>query len=519
MQAYAAMFANIAPQLNAHLQQQIQVIQPQPLHQPNFLSAVQSQPRSEEQVNGTFCSQTNSLEPASTSTDPSVGNISSRSERLLVPPQEKQWEDQNEHKEEDTCSSATSEKVQDQKEAQAAIEIPQTESQLLTSFPSSSSSPLRPAVDTLPLPRGEHHHLVSSPPSASIPSPLLPYHVPPYLHLPHTPHPIQPYSWMQYHYQQTPNASSPSSPLHHHHYYPSMFSPVIFPPSPNAPPFSPSGVGIMSSHLLHQPYGFSANGLPSSGLSSAGSGSPDLTGSPGFSMNSRQRSRMKRRKLQMANINSNENMKAGDDDAVAGLSVPSTVPAQPSTVAEIGKKPEADESAMVDAEAEGDDATNANSLYSGFLADAILKRPGSLRPPSASVPRKNNKKGSRSVERQQHPKSSDEELTEFTFPSLSDFGNVYYRTSSRTESSISSSLSSSPPSTTATVPDTVGDLKPEEDKISLPPLIEKSEDSDQSSVDVLGQAEVKETVHDVQESPTPRKEDQKSSLTSAMEQS
>ncbi len=279
----------------------------------------------------------------------------------------------------------------------------------------------------------------------------------------------------------------------------------------------------MSPHLLHQypSYGFGANGLPSAGLSSAGSGSPDLTGSPGIGMNSKQRSRMKRRKLQMANLNSNRNSKMGSEDVVDGWSGSSTVPAaQPSAVAEIGKLLEADDSVLVDAEGEHDGIANANSLYDGFLADAILKRPGSLRAPSAMVTKKVGKIENGSVERQQHSKSNEEggeEFTEFTFPSLSDFGHVYYRTASRTESSISSSLSSSPPSTTATVPDSVGDSKPEDDRASLPPLIEKSEDSDQSSVDVLRQAEVEETVHDVLEAPTPRKEDQESPLVIPME--
>ena len=232
-----------------------------------------------------------------------------------------------------------------------------------------------------------------------------------------------------------------------------------------------------------------------------GSGSPDLTGSPGIGMNSRQRSRMKRRRLQMASLN--QNSKMGSEDVVDGWSGPSMVPAaQSSAATEIGKLSEAEDSVLVGAEDEGDGIANANSLYNGFLADAILKRPGSLRAPSPVVTKKIGEKENRCVERQQHPKSNEEggeEFTEFTFPSLSDFGHVYYRTASRTGSSISSSLSSSPPSTTATVPDSVGDSKPEDDRISLPPLLEKYEDLDQSPVDVLRQAEVEETVHDVPE--------------------
>jgi hypothetical protein len=142
-----------------------------------------------------------------------------------------------------------------------------------------------------------------------------------------------------------------------------------------------------------------------------------------------------------------------------------------------------------DGEGEDDDVESASSPYSELLADAILKRSSTIRPS-----KKNGKKENSPLDKQEGAEEV-ELLTEFTFPSLSD---VYYRTASRTESSISSSLSSSPPSTTATVPDLIGDPKCEEDKASLPSVIEKAEGSDPGCGEARSRARhpiVQETRH------------------------
>lgn len=132
-----------------------------------------------------------------------------------------------------------------------------------------------------------------------------------------------------------------------------------------------------------------------------------------------------------------------------------------------------DEGAIADGEGDDVDVESTSSPYSELLADAILKRSSTIRPS-----KKNDKKENGPLDRKEGAEEI-EPFTEFTFPSLSDFGSGYYRTASRTESSISSSLSSSPPSTTATVPDYVGD---QDDKASLPPVIENADDSGLSAV-------------------------------------
>lgn len=165
-----------------------------------------------------------------------------------------------------------------------------------------------------------------------------------------------------------------------------------------------------------------------------------------------------------------------------------------------------DEGTMADGEGDDVDVEGASSPYSELLADAILKRSSTIRPL-----KKNDKKEHNPHDRREGAEEV-EPFTEFTFPSLSDFGSVHYRTASRTESSISSSLSSSPPSTTATVPDFIGD---QEDKASLPPVIENAEDSDPFAVQEIGLGGALSKIQDilVNEQATPKREVHEQSLT------
>ena len=235
---------------------------------------------------------------------------------------------------------------------------------------------------------------------------------------------------------------------------------------------------MSSPRLLHQhqPFGYS-NG--SAGTSSAGSYSPELNGSPGLG---KHRPRMKKKKLNM--MNGNGNGRVGWEDVGDNSWIGSNGVATPG---ERKRKGETHEIPSPDLEVD-DDGDGASSPYSGLLADAILKRPSSILPPSvaplqkkvASTTRKENDILEGRKHEEEPAQEEIDQLTEFTFPSLSDFGGSgpYYRAASRTESSISSSLSSSPPSTIVTVPDSIGDPKWEEDSrsSSLPPVIEKAED-------------------------------------------
>jgi len=191
-------------------------------------------------------------------------------------------------------------------------------------------------------------------------------------------------------------------------------------------------------------------------------------------MNGKHRPRLKKKKSNMMNGNAREDV----GDGWTGLS------------SERKRKKGTLEVPSADPEVDDDDVDSANGPYSELLADAILKRPSSIRPSSGAPLQKHARKENGGLEGQQPQKPNLEEveqLTEFTFPSLSGFGSSYYRAASRTESSISSSLSSSPPSTTATVPDSIGDPKWEEDRPSLPPVIENAEDLAVPPVDIQGQ--------------------------------
>jgi len=360
-----------------------------------------------------------------------------------------------------------------------------------------------------------------SPPSAGAQHPISPPPIPTffpyYLPAQHPHFPVHHPPWM-YHYQpqqSTQNVSGaaggPSSPPPRH--YTNVYSPTMYPISPVAPPLSPQSVGMMSPQLLHQyhPFGF-GGGLHSTGASSAGSHSPELTGPTsglGAGLN-KPRPRMRRRKSQITNLNGSA--RAGWEDVGDGWIGLSKVVLQPTLNVDKGRI--TDEGTMADGEGEDDNIENASSPYSELLADAILKRSSTIRP-SKKIDKKEN-------DPLVSQEGGAEEVEEFSFPSLSD---AYYGTASRTESSISSSLSSSPPSTTATVPDLIGDPGSEDDKTSLPAVIEKAEDSDPFVSDAVllqgaGRDIPLSKIQDifVDDQATPKREDHEQSLTDSFEQ-
>jgi len=117
----------------------------------------------------------------------------------------------------------------------------------------------------------------------------------------------------------------------------------------------------------------------------------------------------------------------------------------------------------VGADADDEDG-DSESGFNAVLADAIFKRPDSLRV-RASLKKGTAESEGGSVQETltgDMAAMDNEQPAEFTYPSLSDLGNVYYRTPSRTAStdhSISSSLSSPPPSTPSAPAELAVDLQ------------------------------------------------------------
>ena len=358
-------------------------------------------------------------------------------------------------------------------------------------------------------------HPTSPPPSAAIPT-FFPYYLPtqhPHFPVHHSPWVYHPYQSQQSTQNLSGTAGAPSSPPPPRHFA-NIYSPTMYPISPVLPPLSPQSIGMMSPQLLHQyqSFGF-GGGLASAGASSTGSHSPEMTGPSGLGAGlNKSRPRIRRRKSQLANLNGNA--RTGWEDIGDGWIGLSKVNMQPAT-ANADKGRIMDEGAMADGEGEDDNVESASSPYSELLADAILKRSSTIRP---------SKKNGKKENGPQEGAEESEPLTEFTFPSLSNVSNDYYRTASRTESSVSSSLSSSPPSTTATVPDLIGDPGWEDDKASLPPVIENAKDSDPLVSDVMLQGTRRDVplseVEDitVTQETTPMKEDHEQPLTDALEQ-
>ncbi|KAJ7720564.1 hypothetical protein DFH07DRAFT_946996 [Mycena maculata] len=188
----------------------------------------------------------------------------------------------------------------------------------------------------------------------------------------------------------SPLHSPPPPPSQQHQPHPNQPNPnlfaLLFPPS-----FPPS-----PSH--HSP------SAPVPALSSGSSGSPSSSGSGSPAPGMRERGR---RRMRTQTAEARLGMGAGWDEGWVGVEVPST-PSPPFSSAEDAYDEHEDDGCGYDGEYEyGADGV------SGALADAILKRPESIR-----VPRRNLK---RDPERVAIVKGEEGER-EFTFPSLSGFG-------------------------------------------------------------------------------------------------
>lgn len=328
-----------------------------------------------------------------------------------------------------------------------------------------SQQPLSPPANGVSSPLLGTQHPMSPPFGAFFPY-TIPSQPPP-----QHPHFSVHHPWVYHQPQQSTNvpgvASLPSSPLPPQPYT-NVYSPMLYPISPVASPLSPHSIGMTLHHLFHphQPFGFGGD------LRSP-SNPPELTGSgTGF-----RKPRMRRRKSLMVNMSGNT--RTGWEDIGDGWIGLGRVAMQPTTTNGDTGKSVADGGATANEEGEDKTVEISDSPYSEILADAILKRSSTIRPS-----KKNCDKEIVALDTQECAEEG-ESFTEFTFPSLANVGNIYYRTASRTESSISSSLSSSPPSTTATVPDLLEDPKWEEDRASVPQVFEKGEVLDPSVSDLM----------------------------------
>ena len=280
---------------------------------------------------------------------------------------------------------------------------------------------------------------------------------------------------------------------------------------------------MMSPHQHHQVYAtngvgsaFGMGSGPSSvaGTSSAGSLSPDLGGSPspgGAGVNGKRRTRTR---TQTANgrmsargvgaaVGVWEERTIGDP-WVGGGGVEENVIEEPEKESVDGLLDESlrrvNGHASVGDE-EGEEEGFGEGGFNELLADAILKRPGSIRVRSiskkdrladfggvesekGSSPTKNKQDATVVVEQEEV-----EQMTEFTFPSLSDLGNVHYRSDSRKVNGDcavvfeASSEAGEFPAVSSVVPDALASSELlEDDKASwvLPSFVEGS---DQSSVE------------------------------------
>ncbi|KAH9475956.1 hypothetical protein JR316_0011521 [Psilocybe cubensis] len=265
---------------------------------------------------------------------------------------------------------------------------------------------------------------ISTPPLMNVHpgAPFFPYGMPPQ-HTP--PHPMMIHAQQmqflqQQQYQQQQQGTAQPSP-----HQANIFS-SIFPPGP-PPLMSPHQQHQYSAYIASQqaaasvstanPYGSG----PSSATGSSGSLSPDLTGSPTpGGMNGARRT-----KTRTQTAGSGMSSRAAWDDTSDGW-------------LGVGGAEEGEDQHVMGGEqaAAGDRLEREEEEYgevgiNSILADAILKRPASIRVRSSSRRGKlDMEKGSdASQEHSASPtdKPEPEQLTEFTFPSLSNLGNVNYR--------------------------------------------------------------------------------------------
>lgn len=187
------------------------------------------------------------------------------------------------------------------------------------------------------------------------------------------------------------------------------------------------------------------------------------------------------------------------------------------------EEPVEGEQAVAREGAEGeDDDEYGEGGFNAILADAILKRPASIRVRSSSRREKLNmeKETDKTQDEGQGQdsvptieKTESEQLTEFTFPSLSNLGNVNYRSEviavNGDLSSSSSSVASPTPSSPAyAAADSVDTVSKEQPLTEIEPIPTDSHDiiglTKEEEADVLPDA--LETTSNSESDTTPRKE-------------
>ncbi|KAF8154700.1 hypothetical protein B0H34DRAFT_717529 [Crassisporium funariophilum] len=322
-------------------------------------------------------------------------------------------------------------------------------------------------------------------------------------HVPH-PHPMllhqmqQQFQHHQQHLQQHQQGQSPTQAQPSPHQA-NLFS-MLFPPS-----------SIISSHQPHPRVSSSSStgslSRPPSavGTESAGSVSPELNGSP--TAGSAGGKRRARTRTQTANGRMG-GRSAWEDSGDGWVGVG------------IG---EGDEGAGEGDEAENDHEEDDEGGFNEILADAILKRPSSIRTRSSSKKARldsEKERGTDSEEATDQEREKDaqvaevEQLTEFTFPSLSDLGNVHHHRGRMVNSdhSVTSSSSLPSPAVVAVANGVVGleseDVEARVDVLSVDENIPQNDlelDGDTKLASVVSSSPDLET--------TPRKEESETTVT------
>ncbi|KIM43593.1 hypothetical protein M413DRAFT_25931 [Hebeloma cylindrosporum] len=454
LQAYASLFASMAPQLNAHYQQYY-LQQQQQLQQ-------QAQQQQQQLANG---SSAGGVTPGAVVATAESGNSDALD--VSATPSDRDAE---------SCSASSS-SVMSTTTAQEPTSTLQGLNQTPTQPPSNPPPPPLHIPTTFPASfqmnggvNGVHSPVggvVSPSLGISYPGspPFFPYTMSPHPHAPPTPHthPLlfaQQLQLMQQQqqYQQQINATQAAQAQASPHQA-NLFS-MHFPQGPQPP-------AMMSPHQHHQVYathgvGSGAFGMgsgPSSvaGTSSAGSMSPDLGGSPSPGGAAAVNGGKRRTRTRTQTVNGRMNARG------AGVGVGPTVGVweertlgdpwvgvEESVIEEEPEK-ESGVDGLLDGslrrvnghvsvgDGEEDEEGFSEGGFNELLADAILKRPGSIRVRSFSKKEKavevESEKGRSSPTENANDATvvmeEVEQLTEFKFPSLSDLGNVHYRSESR----------------------------------------------------------------------------------------
>ncbi|PPQ70427.1 hypothetical protein CVT24_013177 [Panaeolus cyanescens] len=449
--SYASMFAAVSPQFNLHLQQQLQL---QNQHAHNL--SISSQNGASTTDSGSTRTLTDSSPSASVALDGAKPSASSTPPPLAA-------QDSTQPQDSPTSSPSTAVPASTPVATSGGSVTSSTISQPATP---AALHPLQvPAFPGLQMNGNTPAGLTSPISSGALPNPAQFFQYPfsqqlPGQHFnPHHMGHMQP--MLPFQHVGSPVQPSPHLPAFFNN--PSAANGrVSVNGSPSIPSFADAGFGL---HHFHPAQASTSS--PLNGPSSSGSLSPELNGSPNPGINGIANKRQSR------NRNQRLNGRAGWEDSGDGW-----IGANGNRIGD-DREGQDNQDQQDDAESEGG--------FNELLADAILKRPGSIRVRSP-------KKG-KSADDERDTISEADRMTEFAFPSLSDMGNVLYRSGTRnvteqyptpSSSSVSSpsaeaalsSLSSSPKKLSTPVP--IDSLNAEE---STPPKdFTVSEDSSAAPV-------------------------------------